>query len=58
MILARFPDAAATFAALKQQGVLVKNVSALHPLLSSCLRMTVGTPAENARLIEALRASL
>lgn len=58
MILARVPDAAATFAALKQHGVLVKNVSALHPLLHNCLRLTVGTPEETGRLIEALGASL
>ncbi|MBK1615375.1 histidinol-phosphate transaminase [Rubrivivax gelatinosus] len=58
MILARVPDAAAAFAAVKAQGVLVKNVSALHPLLANCLRLTVGTPEETGRLIDALRASL
>jgi histidinol-phosphate aminotransferase len=58
MILARVPDAAAAFAGLKQHGVLVKNVSALHPLLADCLRLTIGTPAEVDRLIEALRQSL
>ena len=39
-------------------GVLVKNVEGLHPLLAGCLRLTVGTPEENTRMIEALRASL
>ena len=58
MILARVPDAAAAFAGLKARGVLVKNVSALHPLLERCLRITVGTPAENDRLLAALRDSL
>jgi histidinol-phosphate aminotransferase len=58
MILARVPDAAAAFGGLKSRGVLVKNVSALHPLLERCLRITVGTPAENERLLAALRASL
>ena len=55
MVLARFPDAAAVFAGLKSRGILVKNVSAMHPLLNNCLRLTVGTPAENTQLIEALK---
>lgn len=58
MILLRVPDAAATFAGMKQRGVLIKNVSALHPLLANCLRITVGTPEENALMIQALKASL
>ncbi|MBH9579016.1 histidinol-phosphate transaminase [Inhella proteolytica] len=55
MVLARFPDAAATFAQLKARGILVKNVSAMHPLLHNCLRLTVGTPEENSALIKALQ---
>jgi len=58
MILTRVPDAAAAFAGMKQRGVLVKHVSALHPLLANCLRLTVGTPDENVAMFEALRASL
>jgi len=58
MVLARVPDAAALFNALKARSVLVKNVSGLHPLLANCLRLTVGTPEENALMIEALEASL
>lgn len=58
MILLRVADSAAAFAALKQQGILVKNVSAMHPLLHNCLRLTVGTAAENAQLLQALRAVL
>ena len=58
MILARFPDAQKTFDGLKAHGVLVKNVSRMHPLLANCLRLTVGTPEENALMISALRASL
>jgi histidinol-phosphate aminotransferase len=54
----RVPDAAATFAAMKQRGVLVKNVEGMHPLLAGCLRLTVGTPEENTLMIDALRASL
>ncbi len=58
MILARVPDAKAAFDGMKQRGVLVKNVSALHPLLANCLRLTVGTHDENTLTIAALKASL
>lgn len=58
MILARVPDAGRAFEGMKQRGVLVKNVSAMHPLLADCLRLTVGTPQENVLMIEALKASL
>lgn len=57
MILARFPDAAATFERLKQHRILVKNVSGLHPLLANCLRLTIGTPEEVSLTIAALKAS-
>jgi histidinol-phosphate aminotransferase len=55
-VLARFPDAPATFAALHRAGILVKNLHGVHPLLSHCLRITVGTPAENDALLAALKA--
>jgi histidinol-phosphate aminotransferase len=58
MILLRVGDAPRTFAGLKQRGVLVKNVSAMHPLLTNCLRITIGTPDENQRMLSALRSSL
>jgi histidinol-phosphate aminotransferase len=54
MVLARVPDAQRCFDALKARGLLVKNVSRMHPLLHQCLRLTVGTPHENATLISAL----
>ncbi len=57
MILVRLPDAASTFAHLKTQGILVKNVSGMHPLLTNCLRLTVGTPEENTLLLTALRSA-
>jgi histidinol-phosphate aminotransferase len=58
MILVRVPDAAKVFEGLKAHGVLVKNVSKMHPLLANCLRLTVGTHDENTRMLEGLRASL
>jgi histidinol-phosphate aminotransferase len=58
MILVRVPDAQKTFEGMKSHGVLVKNVSKMHPLLANCLRLTVGTAAENAQMLAALEASL
>ena len=58
MILIRVADAARTFAGMKARGVLIKNVSSLHPLLANCLRLTVGTRDENTSMLAALKASL
>jgi histidinol-phosphate aminotransferase len=58
MILARVPDAKRVFEGMKARGVLVKNVSGLHPLLVNCLRITVGTPEENPLTLAALRGAL
>jgi len=58
MLLVRVPDAQKAFDGLKARGVLVKNVSKMHPLLGDCLRLTVGTPDENTQMIDALQASL
>ncbi|MGI8895423.1 MAG: histidinol-phosphate transaminase [Casimicrobiaceae bacterium] len=53
-VLARVPDANGWFAALRAAGILVKNLHGTHPLLAQCLRITVGTPAENDRLLAAV----
>ncbi len=58
MILLRVSDAQKTFSGLCSRGVLVKNVSKMHPLLLNCLRLTVGTEPENRLSLAALRASL
>ncbi|WP_374667415.1 histidinol-phosphate transaminase [Ramlibacter sp.] len=58
MILVRVPDADRAFAGMRERGVLVKNVSRMHPLLANCLRLTVGTAAENERMLAALQAAL
>ena len=58
MIVLRVRDAAAAFAGMRQRGVLVKNVSGMHPLLANCLRITIGTPDENQQMLIALRASV
>ena len=53
-VLARFRDARAAMAACEAAGVLVRDFSA-RPRLEGCLRITVGTAAENRRLIAALK---
>lgn len=58
MVLVRVPDAAHTFSGMRERKVLVKNVSTMHPMLAQCLRLTVGTADENARMLAALQASL
>ena len=55
MILVRVSDADRMFQHLKRRNVLVKNVSAMHPLLANCLRLTVGAPTENEQLIQAMK---
>jgi histidinol-phosphate aminotransferase len=58
MMLVRVPDAAKTFDGMKARGILVKNVSKMHPLLANCLRLTVGTAPENRLMLAALKESL
>lgn len=62
MILVRIAGegdrAQSVFNGLKQRGVLVKNVSKMHPLLANCLRLTVGIADENTLLLKALTESL
>ncbi len=58
MVLVRVPESKKTFEGMRARGVLVKNIEGLHPLLKNCLRLTIGTPDENLRMIDALKASL
>ena len=46
------------FNALKQHGILIKNLSPQGGLLADCLRVTIGTEAENKLFIKALTAIL
>jgi histidinol-phosphate aminotransferase len=59
-ILFKTPDHQATdiFNAIKQQGVLIKNLSPQGGLLADCLRVTIGKPEENEAFITALTKSL
>ena len=58
MILVRVANSTKTFESMKAHGVLVKNVSKMHPLLANCLRLTVGTADENLLMLAALKTSL
>lgn len=55
-LLVRFrPDATAVYDALRARGIVVRNRTT-QPGCAGCLRLTVGTPAENEQLADALRA--
>jgi histidinol-phosphate aminotransferase len=59
-ILFRTPKdkASGIFLSIRQQGILIKNMSGQGGLLSDCLRVTIGTPEENAAFHVALKKSL
>lgn len=46
------------FEAMKSRGVLIKCLDGAHALLSGCLRLTVGSSEQNARMLEALKSAL
>jgi histidinol-phosphate aminotransferase len=50
LLLVKFADAPATWQRLAAAGIVVRSFGAVGPL-ASCLRITVGTPAENAALL-------
>lgn len=53
--LARVTDAGAIYNYLVAKGIIVRNRSSIS-LCGNCLRVTVGTPAENKTLLDALQA--
>lgn len=46
------------FACLKEQGILIKNLSSQGGMLENCLRVTIGKPEENAAFLAALQKAL
>ena len=46
------------FSAIKEQGVLIKNLNPQGGMLSDCLRVTIGSDEENHAFLAALRSSL
>jgi histidinol-phosphate aminotransferase len=57
-VLFRVRGAERVFEALKRRRILIKKLTGSHPVLSDCLRVTVGTPDENQAFLRALSASL
>ena len=51
-------DASKIFKALKEQGVLIKNMHPAGGALTQCLRVTVGAPEENQALMNAISKSV
>ncbi len=43
------------FETLKDNAILVKNISSSHPYLDNCLRVTIGTPEQNKLFLENLK---
>jgi histidinol-phosphate aminotransferase len=46
------------FQAIKQQGILIKDLSSQGGILNNCLRVTIGTPEENQAFINALHTAI
>jgi len=57
-ILFKTGKAEQVFNGLRQRGVLIRNLHGSHPALADCLRVTVGTPAEDARFLDALNETV
>lgn len=57
-LLFKVDDADLVFERLRRQGVLIKNLNPSGGLLTGCLRVTVGTPAENQAFLRALDTAL
>ncbi len=57
-VLVRVQDSEKAFNALLSRKILVKHTHTAHPLLRNTLRLTIGTPTENAALISALRDAI
>lgn len=57
-ILFKTGKAEQVFNGLKQRGVLIKNLHGSHPSLADCLRVTVGTPEEDTRFLDALNETV
>lgn len=53
-LLVRFKDADKAYESLKSAGVIVRNRSR-EPSCSNCLRITIGSPEQNDKVIEVLR---
>lgn len=57
LLLFEVDDPLAVFNGLVEQGVLIRNVTS-YPMLDKALRVSVGSPEENDRFLEALKRTL
>ncbi len=57
-LLFRIDNATVVSNELKRRGMLIKSLDGGHPMLKNCLRVTVGTPVECQRFLEALQESI
>ena len=57
-VLVEVADPPAVFNAITTQGVLIKDLSGMHPSLSRCLRVSIGTESENQAFLAALDRAL
>ena len=57
-ILFKTGKAEQVFNGLRQRGVLIKNLHGSHPSLADCLRVTVGTPEEDAQFLDVLKETV
>jgi histidinol-phosphate aminotransferase len=57
-ILFKTSKAEQVFNGLRQRGVLIKNLHGAHPSLADCLRVTVGTPEEDAQFLDVLKEAV
>jgi histidinol-phosphate aminotransferase len=57
LLLFEVDDPLAVFNGLVEQGVLIRNVTS-YPMLAKALRVSVGSPEENDRFIEALKRTM
>lgn len=58
LVRSRSGTGPAVVAALREHGVLVKDLDGASPLLRDCMRVTVGRPEENAAFLKALEGAI
>jgi histidinol-phosphate transaminase len=54
-ITVRVPDANGLFETLKQNRILIKKLHGSHPLLDQCVRITIGSAAQNDAVLAVIK---
>ena len=54
-ITVRVPDTDALFNTLKENRILIKKLHGAHPLLTECVRITIGSPEQNDAVLDIIR---